>query len=190
MVCISCARFLHGECEKDPCCCKAKETEATGQSLTVTNPTEKAEVTRGRQHKEIEDIQNPKSTGRKRAAVFYPLDKSAPCEWRMKKNCGGGKRPIVGCLNGLQVNRHHGPDKNTLNNAPDNVHRICADCHNRWHYLNDGDYDDTVKLNLHDSENADVMDITLNEIKWVDGSFDEIVQMRVERFGMKGTESD
>jgi hypothetical protein len=32
---------------------------------------------------------------------------------------------------------HHGPDKNTLNNAPNNVHRICKSCHHAWHAAND-----------------------------------------------------
>lgn len=46
----------------------------------------------------------------------------------------------VGCDN-LQQCRHHGPDKNTLNNDPGNVHRICHWHHNNWHALNDPDYD-------------------------------------------------
>ena len=33
-----------------------------------------------------------------------------------------------------------GPDKNTMRNVEDNVHRICAECHNRWHGANDKYY--------------------------------------------------
>lgn len=76
------------------------------------------------------------STGRKRAAKLYPLDSEAYCEWSGKKEQGGGKTPIDGCgirpgsNIGLQQCRHHGPDKNTLNNELGNVHRICTPCHN------------------------------------------------------------
>lgn len=59
---------------------------------------------------------------------------------------GGGEFPIQGCSDGVQLNRHHGPDKNTLNNEPGNVHRICAHCHNRWHAKNDPDYDPNKPL--------------------------------------------
>lgn len=71
---------------------------------------------------------------------MYPLDADVDCEWRLKKNCGGGNNPIVGCLEGKQQARHHGPDKNTLNNDFGNVHRICHTCHNRWHARNDEGY--------------------------------------------------
>jgi hypothetical protein len=51
---------------------------------------------------------------------------------------GGGPFPVTfGCDN-LQSHRHHGPDKNTMNNSDGNVHRICAVHHNNWHAQNDG----------------------------------------------------
>jgi hypothetical protein len=86
------------------------------------------------------------STGRKRAAKLYPLNAQAYCEWSGKSDQGGGNHPIQGC--GLRPNsqigyqqcRHHGPDKNTLNNDLGNVHRICTPCHNEWHSKNDKDY--------------------------------------------------
>lgn len=86
-------------------------------------------------------LKDQQSTGRKRAARMYPLDRNAPCEWRGKTNCGGGKYPVLGCIGGNQQARHHGPDKSVSNNEPGNVHRICHNCHYRWHAANDPDYD-------------------------------------------------
>ena len=85
-------------------------------------------------------LKDQQSTGRKRAAEMYPLDRDAACEWQQSKNCGGGNNPITGCWDGKQEARHHGPDKNTLNNDQGNVHRICHKCHNRWHAKNDVGY--------------------------------------------------
>jgi hypothetical protein len=48
--------------------------------------------------------------------------------------------PVIGCFNNAATDIHHGPDKNTLNNTPENVHRICSDCHNRWHAANNQYY--------------------------------------------------
>lgn len=81
------------------------------------------------------------SAGRKVAAKLYPLDPDKPCEWRGFSNCGGGDYPILGCLEGKQQARHHGPEKNVQNNEQGNVHRICHYCHYRWHAKNDPDYD-------------------------------------------------
>lgn len=85
-------------------------------------------------------LKDQQSTGRKRAAKMYPL-MDAPCEWANKSNCGGGLKPILGCLDGLQQARHHGPDKSVTNNEQGNVHRICHACHYRWHAANDLTYD-------------------------------------------------
>lgn len=90
-------------------------------------------------HKPEAALKDQQSTGRKRAAEMYPLYRDLDCEWKGRKNCGGGKS-IVGCLEGKQQARHHGPDKNTLNNDVGNVHRICHSCHNNWHALNDSGY--------------------------------------------------
>lgn len=86
-------------------------------------------------------LKDQQSTGRKRAARLYPLNESANCEWSNRSNCGGGLVPILGCLNGKQQARHHGPDKSVSNNEEGNVHRICHYCHNRWHAANNADYD-------------------------------------------------
>jgi hypothetical protein len=91
-------------------------------------------------------LTDQQSTGRKRAAKLYPLNSGDYCEWSGKSEQGGGKTPIAGCglrpgsVIGLQQCRHHGPDKNTLNNEAGNVHRICTPCHNEWHAKNDKDY--------------------------------------------------
>lgn len=81
------------------------------------------------------------SAGRKIAAKLYPLTEDAPCEWRNQSECGGGNFPILGCLEGTQQARHHGPEKNVQNNDQGNVHRICHYCHYRWHAKNDPTYD-------------------------------------------------
>lgn len=119
-----------------------------------------------RTYKDDSALRDQQSTGRKRAAKMYPLDPEAECEWRMRKNCGGGTYPIVGCLKGLQEARHHGPDKNTLNNEKGNVHRICHYCHNRWHTLNDPDYVWSANHELHSPWPATIIDIAENEDFW------------------------
>lgn len=111
-------------------------------------------------------LKDPESTGRKRAAKLYPLDKAELCEWSheilkadweltegkeaeftradeesMLMYYSGSKEPFQNCKRSTQAARHHGPDKNTLNNEPGNVHRICHTCHNLWHVGNDPDYD-------------------------------------------------
>lgn len=95
---------------------------------------------------EITDI---KSTGRKRAQMLYPIWDPMVCEWAGLARAGGGIHPIVGCQ-GNQIrptkegpeagHRHHGPNKNTIDNSASNVHRICTTCHNRWHALNNDTY--------------------------------------------------
>lgn len=90
--------------------------------------------------KDLESYKDPLSTGRKRAAAMYPIATGQVCEWAGLARAGGGIIPIVGCVGRAASDRHHGPDKNTMNNAPDNVHRICDHCHNTWHALNDPGY--------------------------------------------------
>lgn len=121
----------------------------------------------------VKDLKDEKSTGRKRAAVLYPIDREnpGPCEWRGLKNCGGGRRPIVGCLNGVQQERHHGPVKKTTRNEEGNVHRICEPCHVHWHELNDLIYDEREYNNLpHDPVAATEAEIIKNEIEWKTGA--------------------
>jgi hypothetical protein len=137
MGCALCGRGFHIECKK---CrrdkCHPVATQSAKEILTGNG--------RGRPLKNIEDMKDPHSTGRKRAAHLYPLFKDSSCEWSLKENCGGGSYPIIGCTNGKQEARHHGPVKDTRRNEPGNVHRICALCHNRWHTLNDEEYSEEV----------------------------------------------
>jgi hypothetical protein len=90
--------------------------------------------------KNISEYKDPISTGRKRAAEMYPIHTGMVCEWAHLKKAGGGVVPIVGCIGRAATDRHHGPDKNTMNNAKGNVHRICSFCHNAWHGANDDYY--------------------------------------------------
>lgn len=157
MACLACGRGFHSECEIGCSDCHPDYQKAT-QMLSATGSG------RGAPTKNAEDIKDPYSTGRKRAAIQYPLFRTNPCEWRGFKNCGGGVFPIVGCIAGKQEARHHGPVKNPLRNEPGNVHRICHECHNRWHALNDADYieEDNEKL-PHMPERATEIELMASE---------------------------
>lgn len=87
------------------------------------------------------NLSDSQGAGRKEAARLFPFDTDGSCEWQGQSNCGGGTNPILGCIEGIQKDRHHGPNKNVSFNEVGNVHRICKNCHNRWHLANDGDYD-------------------------------------------------
>lgn len=130
--CLPCAAGYHQECWHPTadwnCHCTVED------DLVVIESTKKE---RGGQIKDMGEVGDLESTGRKRAAKLYPLDRDKPCEWAGLRNAGGGAVPILGCIGNKQVAIHHGPDKNTLANFVGNVHRICASCHNRWHTLND-----------------------------------------------------
>lgn len=120
-------------------------------------------------------LRDQQSTGRKRAAVMYPLDKTADCEWKLQKDCGGGSLPIFGCLDGKQQARHHGPDKNTLNNDEGNVHRICHQCHNRWHARNDEGYVWGSVYVPHSPVSATTEEIMLDNINWIGKKLKNVV---------------
>lgn len=106
---------------------------------------------------------------------MYPLNRDADCEWQGKKNCGGGKYPIFGCLDGKQQARHHGPDKNTLNNDYGNVHRICHQCHNRWHARNDEGYVWGSVYEPHSPTVADNEEILIDELQWMGKKLKNVV---------------
>ena len=131
-----CARGLCSEHEQ----VQTSDTQSNTIERPVTDPLKWS--------KNDSVLRDPQSTGRKRAARLYPLDRTANCEWSLKDNCGGGNVSIEGCgirkdskgnvtPIGLQENIHHGPDYSTLNNSPENVNRICSSCHNYWHAQND-----------------------------------------------------
>lgn len=98
--------------------------------------------------RDIGTLTDPKSTGRKRAAEMFPITGGQVCDWARQANAGGGPVPIIGCMGSPASDIHHGPDKNTLNNAvarrgvgdTDNLWFLCSDCHNLWHALNDPYY--------------------------------------------------
>lgn len=151
-VCLYCSLGIHLDCtnpedlEADElmCCCHKDHTVLVEPSQPVEKPTEG--------YKQHEEIRDQLSTGRKRAAKIVMAEvpeEGMPCEWAHLKYAGGGAVPIVGCKGNLifprkgkdSVNIHHGPDKSTLNNErPGNLWAICAECHNRWHTLNDEFY--------------------------------------------------
>jgi len=51
----------------------------------------------GRPMAEPSDITDITSTGRKRAAMMYPIFKDMKCEWSGLRFAGGGVEPIIGC---------------------------------------------------------------------------------------------
>lgn len=166
--CLRCLRGWHQQCVSlngDTCTCNHRLGEDASTAVTVltggngasgpdeaTNHERSHGRTRVRRTKRDDALKDQQSTGRKRAARLYPLHAESDCEWSGRSDCGGGTNPIIGCggISGIpagkQQARHHGPDKNTLNNEPGNVHRICHSCHNRWHAANDPDYDPNKPL--------------------------------------------
>lgn len=169
MACAACGRNLHKECRKG--CKKCHPSENISHPIVAEGlkENESTETSSPRQPKRT-NLKDPLSTGRKRAAEIYPLDRNSPCEWRGLRNCGGGLRPIIGCYDGNQQHRHHGPVKKTTRNESGNVHRICDDCHVHWHELNDLIYDES-KYNLlpHDPVEASTEELVQNKLAWVSG---------------------
>ncbi len=160
MGCLACGRGFHNECYNETC--EECHGELDRFVKSISNGSNM-----GQPIKSPENIKDPYSTGRKRAAIQYPIFKTNPCEWRGKKNCGGGLQPIIGCISGLQRDAHHGPIKNPLRNEPGNVHRICKHCHNRWHTVNDSIYDEVAYENLpHKPESATELELLANEAQW------------------------
>lgn len=145
-MCFMCNAGMHSSCTDFDCICAMNNHTPTieGQneiSDTDSDDGESRYSTGGRSNKRDAALKDQQSTGRKRAAKLYPLHRDDPCEWAGMTNNGGGPHPILGCLEGKQEARHHGPDKNVSNNEPGNVHRICHFCHYQWHAANDSEYD-------------------------------------------------
>lgn len=195
MICTSCVAQLHGLCDNPGelngercCCCWVGElNEGAFQGIAGTSSGSVGES--NSRHKESSTLKDVLSTGRHRAAIAKPFADGAICEWAGLKHAGGGVKPIVGC-NGNQLfkergkyARHHGPDKNVLNNEPANLHLICPTCHNRWHVLNDPYYGDgtgasrpdagttwlpNIEWKEHDPiTKATLEDIIANETYWL-----------------------
>jgi hypothetical protein len=167
MACVNCRDELHWECLNildGACCCTRPNTDLP---VAEIEEDEDEHTYHNRTYKREGTLKDQQSTGRKRAARLYPLNPEASCEWRGLKNSGGGPIPIVGCNSGTQQARHHGPDKNTLNNDEGNVHRICHRCHNRWHTKNDPVYVAGESYPAHDSvTQATIQEIMESEVYW------------------------
>ena len=177
MGCLDCGRGFCALCGECACCSEnplgiaASEGNRTDiiPDSSGANETKGEEKNgrRARSPKSDDTLKDPHSTGRKRAALLFPLEPNKPCEWKGKAFCGGGKYPIIGCVDGKQEERHHGPDKNTLNNSDKNVHRICDDCHNIWHSQNDPSYDSYYAQKLHEpraATNLELIDRIIRKI--------------------------
>lgn len=160
MGCIACGRDLCSECliltGKDPCCCESQETEKNYVSFSDSGEDKKP--------KDIERNVTA-SAGRKEAAILFPITEGMICEWAQLANCGGGLRPIVGCLGNKATHIHHGPDKKTTHNVAGNIHRICVPCHNLWHGQNDPIYERELYRTLaHDPRAATVEEMLTRKI--------------------------
>ena len=144
-VCWPCRRALHEACRGSGyCSCNHASTPTTEVVTSEPDDDNGDEPTKRHRSQKLDaSLKDQQSTGRKRAALAYPLDREGPCEWAdagPTNPKGGGTKPVIfGCKN-TQDARHHGPDKNTLNNDEGNVHRICHWHHNNWHAMNDPDY--------------------------------------------------
>ena len=137
--CYSCALGLYAEC-LDP---EAKE-DGTIIPCGIRFAVDDSPVgTRTDGVVNPDDVTDTLSTGRKRAALVAPIMDGMTCEWAGLKYAGGGAIPMIGCAGNLisdkkggkpdegylQGDRHHGPDKATLNNAVgQNLHRVCKVC--------------------------------------------------------------
>lgn len=133
--------------------CLAEEehalTDLCETSETVEQVLEAAKGILGG-YKEVGEFKDPISSGRKRAGAILPPEEMGTCEWAYLGRAGGGPYPIIGCTGKRATDRHHGPDKSTLNNArpgegETNLHAICSFCHNAWHAANDPAYGDNGK---------------------------------------------
>lgn len=185
MVCVACGRGFHRECVKckSGACHNSEEKDAHG---VLNGTTTQEEQTKPKEPKKLRLI-DPSSTGRKRAAKLYPIDSNAPCEWRNLRNCGGGRRPIIGCLDGFQKHRHHGPVKTTTRNELGNVHRICSACHVHWHELNDLIYvEEEYNLLPHQPVPATELEIVQNILDWNTGKMGQRYELASSHNHEKG----
>lgn len=136
--------FQCSEPNDEHCCCRGTYGRLTLGSLLVGSTNANPEESRGPGRPRIddgEDMKNPLSAGRRRAGNIMKIPEGYVCEWALLEFAGGGITPIVGCAGNTAADLHHGPDKGTLNNEPGiNLHRVCEQCHNRWHELNDDYY--------------------------------------------------
>lgn len=164
-LCPACAAGYPEECQNPSAAIEGESgwiipclTEFTSMAVVIDKRTGTGMV--GRPMLDPDQITDVTSTGRKRAAMVMPFLEGRVCDWAHLKFAGGGVIPILGCEGNTITqakkteearekgadevgHRHHGPDKNVLNNTPGvNLHGVCTPCHNRWHALNDPHYDE------------------------------------------------
>jgi hypothetical protein len=152
-ICLACKAGFHDECadmwngnlaDSEDCCCQGayslEPSTAYEAALSADKPDIDAYFDGYTGSKSLDQYADPISTGRKEAVKKFPIKPGMVCEWAWLKNAGGGVKPIIGCPGHPAEAVHHGPDKNTMCNIEGNVHRICAECHNRWHATNDPFY--------------------------------------------------
>jgi hypothetical protein len=139
--CFGCRAGFHNECEhvwleiiEQDCCCGGEVSFDAGGNVRI----DAVEGEDGQ--KEIDNGYINDGYQGTKSKEMYPITPGMVCEWAGLKFAGGGVIPIVGCVGRPASDRHHGPDKNTMNNAEGNLHRICDHCHNTWHALNDPHY--------------------------------------------------
>lgn len=144
MACVYCNMEFHAICEiplDNDCCCEGKGFEP--DVIFAGDPRRKKARLEGSM------LRDTLSAGRHRAAIRIPEEYFAAdpeCSWARLAAAGGGVRPIIGCAGNKATDRHHGPDKSVLNNDDEleyfgtNLHAICANCHARWHAINDKFY--------------------------------------------------
>lgn len=167
MSCHLCGRGIVGQCGCEPL--------PVGE-LTFAEPT--------LDQRRKADDEITVSAGRKRAAREYPIDREAPCEWRGLANAGGGKIPIVGCIDGKQQDLQHGPVKATYRNERSNIHKICKKCHNRWHSANDPVYNEEEYDKLpHNPRPASPEELMQNELNWSTGKYASILRAQILNTG-------
>lgn len=158
--CHSCRAGFHAECmevwhyEDMECCCGGELSFDAAGNVRVNLDDQTLITDDGKEidsgyltsdsfggSKSLGSYADPVSTGRKYASQVAPIEVGLICEWAGLSRAGGGIKPIVGCVGRPASDRHHGPDKNTMNNLLGvNLHRICDHCHNTWHALNDPFY--------------------------------------------------
>jgi hypothetical protein len=150
-VCLACKAGFHDECQdmwddrlasNQFCCCEGLfNIEGNTAYENFDEPEELEAYFDGYTgSKNLDSYSDPISTGRKEAAKKFPIKPGMVCEWAWLRYAGGGIEPIIGCPGHPAEAIHHGPDKNTMRNVEGNIHRICAECHNRWHAANDPYY--------------------------------------------------
>lgn len=151
--CLACKADFHDECQlmwdctladEEYCCCDRYEVPDSPFAAPKVELDAYFDGYTGT--KALSDYADPLSTGRKEAVKKYPIKAGMVCEWAWLQNAGGGVVPIIGCPGHPAEAVHHGPDKNTMCNIDGNVHRICAECHNRWHAVNDPHYGERPTL--------------------------------------------